>query len=133
MARMHRRSIVGFTLIEVMVALVIVAVALPALMISVYRQVDGTAYLRDKSMANWVAVNKMAEIRLISSLNGRVLEGNHSGTEQLAGRDWYWWARGEKTSVENFYRMSVSVGSEAENEKNTLITLAGFVEKARAK
>lgn len=129
MVQMHSNSAKGFTLVEVMVALVIVAVALPALLVSVYRQVDGTAYLRDKSVANWLAANKMAEIRLISSLNGKLLEGKNSGSEEMADREWYWWARGEKTTVDNFYRITVSVGPEADKESNTLITLVGFVEK----
>ena len=38
----------GFTLVEVMVALLIVAIALPALLTALYRQADDTAYLRDK-------------------------------------------------------------------------------------
>jgi len=126
---MNSDSAKGFTLVEVMVALVIVAIALPALLISVYRQVDGTAYLRDKLVANWVAANKMAEIRLISSLNSKTLEGKNSGSEEMADREWFWWAKGEKTTVDNFYRMTVTVGSDADNESNTLITLVGFVEK----
>ena len=126
---MGSNSTKGFTLVEVMVALVIVAVALPALLISVYRQVDGTAYLRDKSVANWVAANKMAEIRLISSLNSKLLEGKNSGSEEMAGRQWYWWVEGEKTTVDNFYRMTVYVGPDADEQSNTLVTLVGFVEK----
>lgn len=129
MVTMNSDSAKGFTLVEVMVALVIVAIALPALLISVYRQVDGTAYLRDKLVANWVAANKMAEIRLISSLNSKTLEGKNSGSEEMADREWFWWAKGEKTTVDNFYRMTVTVGSDADNESNTLITLVGFVEK----
>ncbi|MFT5335623.1 MAG: general secretion pathway protein I, partial [Halioglobus sp.] len=56
----------GFTLIEVMVALAVVAVALPALMLTLNQQIDGTAYIRDKSLANIVAANKLEEIRLIA-------------------------------------------------------------------
>ena len=41
----------GFTLIEVMVALTVVAVTLPALLFLLSQQVDGTAYLRDRSIA----------------------------------------------------------------------------------
>ena len=54
----------GFTLVEVMVALMVIAIALPALLKALYQQVDGTAYLRDKSIAQWVANNKLAENRI---------------------------------------------------------------------
>ena len=56
----------GFTLIEVMVALAVVAIALPALLISLYQQVDSTAYLRDKSIAHMVAANKLVELRVLA-------------------------------------------------------------------
>ena len=44
----------------------VVAVALPALLMSLYQQVDSTAYLRDKSLAHMVAANKLAEMRILS-------------------------------------------------------------------
>ena len=47
----------GFTLIEVMVALTVVAVTLPALLFLLSQQIDGTAYLRDRSVAQWVAAD----------------------------------------------------------------------------
>ena len=54
----------GFTLIEVMVALTVVAVTLPALLFLLSQQIDGTAYLRDRSVAQWVAADRVAEVRL---------------------------------------------------------------------
>ena len=34
---------------------------------ALYQQIDGTAYLRDKSIAQWVASNKLAESRILLS------------------------------------------------------------------
>jgi|GEM_PF-5538562 len=49
----------GFTLIEVLIALMIVSVALPALMLRVQSVSDNTAYMEEKTFAYWVAQNKM--------------------------------------------------------------------------
>jgi general secretion pathway protein I len=117
----------GFTLVEVMVALVIVAVALPALMISVYRQVDGVGYLRDKSIAGWVAANEMTEARLLVR-GSRVLdEGKDSGVVEMASREWFWWSTREKTAQENILRLTITVGSEEADEKEPLVTLVGLL------
>jgi len=51
----------GMTLIEVMVALVIVAIALSAAIRSVNAGVSNTDYLKQKSFAHWVVMNEIAE------------------------------------------------------------------------
>ena len=55
----------GFTLVEVMVALAVVAVALPALLVTLSQQLDGLRYLEDRTHAQWVAANRLAELRLV--------------------------------------------------------------------
>ena len=54
----------GFTLVEVLVALVIVAMALAALMITVSSTARTSGYLRDKTVAQWIALNRLTEVRL---------------------------------------------------------------------
>ena len=72
----NRRSIQqGFTLVEVMVALTVVAVTLPALLFLLSQQVDGTAYLRDRSVAQWVAADRVAEVRLTVAKQRRATTG----------------------------------------------------------
>ena len=117
----------GFTLVEVMVALAIVAIALPALMFTLYQQVDGTAYLRDKSQAQLVAVNKLTEIRILAKANGSLLSGRESGQAQLADRQWYWWVESTATEVPEFYRVAISVGLEEEQPDQTLHTLVAYL------
>ena len=79
----------GFTLIEVMVALAVVAIALPALMTSLYLHLDNTGYLRDKALAQMVASNKLEELRIVSHARQSLLQGRDSGQASMAGREWY--------------------------------------------
>lgn len=50
----------AFTLVEVMVALAVVSVAVPALLLTLSQQLDGTRYLQDRVQAQWVAANRLA-------------------------------------------------------------------------
>ena len=117
----------GFTLIEVMVALAVVAIALPALLMSLYQQVDSTGYLRDKSLANMVAANKLTEIRILSRATQSLLLGKDSGVSPMADRDWYWWLDSQPTEVQNFYRVEITVALDEEQREQPLHTLVAFL------
>lgn len=117
----------GFTLVEVMVALAVVAVALPALLFTLYQQIDGTAYLRDRSFAQMVAANKMTELRLISRARSSLLMGTDSGTLELADREWHWRVATEATEAPEFYRVEVRVGLEEDLDKSQLHVLTAFM------
>ena len=114
----------GFTLIEVMVALAVVGLALPALLFQVMGNVDNEAYLRDKALALWVAENRLAETRLLRSMGQRVLNGSASGTEQMAGRSWHWHIQTQPTSVDGMRRLEIAV---APGKGDSLVTLVGFI------
>jgi prepilin-type N-terminal cleavage/methylation domain-containing protein len=54
----------GFTLVEVLVALLVIALGLAALMVAVQGAARTSGYLRDKTLAQWIALNRIAEVRL---------------------------------------------------------------------
>jgi len=60
----------GFTLVEVMVALMIVALGLGALMVAVTSTARTSRYLRDKTLAEWIALNHLSELRLSANKSG---------------------------------------------------------------
>ena len=117
----------GFTLVEVMVALAVVAVALPALLVALSQQVDATAYLRDKSMAQLVAANKLVEIRILSRVRQSLLKGRDSGVTEMGDREWYWWIESKATEVPEFQRLQIDVASREEDENQPLFTLVAFM------
>lgn len=119
----------GFTLVEVMVALAVVAVALPSVILTLYQQVDGTEYLRDKSLAQMVAANKLAELRLLSRARQSLLQGEDTGSEDLAGRPWSWRIQSTETQVQSFYRVEISVRAGEEVQTGpALYTLVAFMQ-----
>ena len=58
----------GFTLVEVLVALAIVGVALGAVLRTLGVGVDGVLGMRERSLAQWAAENRLAELRLQRTL-----------------------------------------------------------------
>ena len=117
----------GFTLVEVMVALAIVAIALPALLMALYQQIDDTAYLRDKTLAYMVAENKLAEIRLVIGSTRNLSAGKDSGLASMADRDWYWWVETKTTEMEKFFRVDITVSLDEEQQEQPLYTLSAFM------
>jgi general secretion pathway protein I len=63
---MRPRRARGFTLIEILVALAIVAVALAAGMRAVAQSADGATALKQRTLALWVAQNRLATVQLAS-------------------------------------------------------------------
>ncbi|MCH1610617.1 MAG: type II secretion system minor pseudopilin GspI [Luminiphilus sp.] len=119
----------GFTLVEVMVALAVVAVALPALLLTLSQQLDGVRYLDDRAQAQWVAANRLAELRLILTAKGTLQSGTLSGTEELAGREWYWWSEGVETQLPGFFRYEITVADNEAGRDTSLHTLVGYLAK----
>src|SRR5258705_8234574 len=80
----------GFTLIEVLVALVIVAVGMSALMGALSSSAKTVTYMQDKTFAEWVALNQIASVR-IGLQQGQVpATGKTTGDMDLANRSWHW-------------------------------------------
>ena len=121
------RAFLGFTLVEVMVALAVVAVALPALLVTLSQQLDGLRYLEDRTHAQWVAANRLAELRLVVGAKGSLQTARVSGTEEMAGRSWYWWSEGVETEVPGFFRYEIVVSDQEDGEASPLHTLNGYL------
>jgi general secretion pathway protein I len=96
----------GFTLLEVLVAMAIVAIGMAAVLGTLTASADTVSYLRDKTFANWVALNQIAMLRL----KGQAPQpGKSDGDIDYAGRKWHW--RQEITALQlpGMLRIEVSV------------------------
>jgi general secretion pathway protein I len=96
----------GFTLIEVLVALVIVAVGMGAVMSTLTSSASTLSFLRDETFAQWLALNKIATIR-ISGQQPPV--GTSNGDTDYAGRSWHWRQEVVATEVQGIVRIDVKV------------------------
>jgi type II secretion system protein I len=84
----------GFTLIEVMIALVIAVVSITALMQSTSQTAGNMVYFQNKTLASIVLNNIVVENRIL----GTPKIGYKDDKYQMAGRDWYYRIH---TTVEN--------------------------------
>lgn len=77
----------GFTLVEVLVALAVLAIALAAVMRAMSQSIDTSAGLRDRTVAMWVAQNRLATHQVQHDFPALdTTEGN----AEMAGREWRW-------------------------------------------
>lgn len=115
----------GFTLVEVMVAMLIVAIALPALLMRIGGMATAAGHTRDVALAHWVAENKLQEIYLTQRLQGIVPRGRQADDTQLAGETWDWQTETEETELPGLLRLRVRVRMQGAEEN--LVELSGFL------
>jgi general secretion pathway protein I len=114
----------GFTLVEVVVALAIVAIGMFAVFKTIGDTAHNVGYLRDRTLAAWIADNRITEIRLTGQLPS---VDQTEGEVEMAGRRWHWVATVSQTQVSGLRRIDVSVRREEDAEGTSIATLAGFV------
>jgi len=118
----------GFTLIEVMVALAIIAFALPALISLMNTQAGNVISVREQTIAEWVAQNELNRQRLNFKLTGRILNGRETGTAEMAGIEWHWVIDSQVTDTEAMRRITVKVARDLKSaDDNPASQLAGFL------
>lgn len=114
----------GFTLVEVMVAMLIVAVAISSLLFQMMSTIDNTAYLRDKTIAHWVALNQQELLYLENENTNLVVRGERSGSETMAGREWFWRVKPLKVAStdNNFQQLELTV-SDTEGADSSIVSI----------
>lgn len=120
---MNNRKGLGFTLLEVMIALSIFAVIAATIMDASSQGVDSIIHLEEKTLASWVAENKLTELRL----SGELSVGEKKEQLKMANRDWQITTQTDKTQLPEVYRITVSVAKL--EQQDALISLVGVLGK----
>jgi len=114
----------GFTLIEVVVALAILGIGMLAVFKTIGDTVNNVEVLRDRSFAEWIADNRITEIRLTGEMPS---VEETAGEVEFAGRQWHWVTTISQTQVRGLRRIDVSVRRDEDPEDSSIVTLSGFV------
>lgn len=120
---LNRSRASGFTLIEVLVALIVVGLGMLAVIQTVSQTANNTSYIREKTLAHWIAMNQLTKVRL--EPNAPAIDKSSDEVE-MAGRKWRWTMEVKQTPVESIRRIEVSVRPSEAPEKSSLAYITGF-------
>ncbi len=105
-----KQSQAGFTLVEVLLALAIIAIALTALLKAMAQNIENTDRLKQKTISHWVAMQGVAMIQL-----GLLSTSQNQETTQntyMLGQHWYWRAKITPTPQKSLQLISLSVSAQ---------------------
>lgn len=122
---MMKGSNQGFTLIEIMIALVILAIALSAASFAISRNAQNATYIDQKTAAHWVAMNIISKQQLAIQQPNFSGQGNDSGQTTMLNHTWYWKSQIETLAVDHTYRLNVDVS--ATNNGPVIEHLEGYM------
>lgn len=113
----------GFTLIEVLIALVILSIAMIAIIKSTAQNIRDTAYLQNKAIASWVATDAINQARI--GLVKLPIDSDEEHETKMLGRKWLWQGTMKDTPNQHIKKIEVRVFDSANNAQ--LIQLESFV------
>jgi general secretion pathway protein I len=123
---MNIRASRGFTLVEVLVALAVVALALLGLTKVAALQAANADALRQRTLAGWVAANVLVETRLAAGLPPT---GRSDGRVELGAHRWRWKRDVGSTPDPQVRRVDVTVFAD-DDAREPVVSLSGFAQTA---
>ncbi len=113
----------GFTLVEVLVALAVLAIALTAVMRTMAQAIDATATLRERHVALWVAQNRLAEHQMRRDWPAA---DTRDGETEFGGEKWFWRQQVSTTPEATIRRIEITIRRQAGSE-DTQARLVGYL------
>lgn len=115
----------GMTLLEVMVALLIFALTGTAIMKAASEHLVGVGQIEDITFATWVANNRLTQLQINPKWP---VQNNQKGSQEMAGRMWYWQQRVSKTNDSEMVKVEVTVGLD-EQYQGSVTSASTFIAK----
>ena len=119
------RRATGFTLIEVMVALSIFALAGTAILKAASEHLSSIGQIESVTFANWVASNRLNQLQLETTWPPK---NNVKGNMEMADRTWYWKQTVTKTNDDDLRSVTIFVG-EDKTYNDSVTSVTTFVAK----
>jgi general secretion pathway protein I len=116
----------GFTLLEVLVAMAILAITLGTIIKTVSSYANNASYLKERTLAQWIAENKAAEYQLKKEFPA---PGRKEGEIDMANQQWQWQVKISTTQDTRLRRLDISVYTESGDEENPISKLVTFIGK----
>lgn len=122
------RAADGFTLVEVLIALAVVAIALVAFVSAGAQNADYASYIHQRTIAQVVARNQLVKYQIAADWPDT---GSHGGNVNMADAEWHWQARIKSTADSNVRRVDVRVypvdRDSNRTDKDSIVLLSGFL------
>jgi general secretion pathway protein I len=119
--------LLGFTLIEVMLAMAIFSIAGIALLSAADSNFKNLSHLENKVLANWVASNQLVAVTLDPKWPPK---NNKKGKVEMAGQEWFWLQKVIKTENNNMRSVVVEIRNK-EDQKLAVSSMVTFVSKSQ--
>lgn len=117
----------GFTLLEVLVAVLVLGLVMFAIVSAGSRYADSASYLREKTLALWVARNRLTEIDLQPVFPAL---GRSDDTVDMGNIRWRWKAEVKETPDQNLRRIDIRVYKANDSAaRNAYASLTAFISK----
>jgi len=114
------RQIRGFTLIEVLLALAVIAIALTALLKASSQDVYNTQRIKDKTLNHWVAMQAVNMIQ--TGLLKPATNQDISQVTLIFGQRWYWQAKLSSTGIKSMDRITINISEDQTGPFRTVLT-----------
>lgn len=122
-----KTSAAGFTLLEVLIAMAVFAIAAAALLSGLNESVRSEQYIEQRTLAHWVGLNQLSTTRLQPVWPD---VGVSDGKTEMNGVEWLWTRTVSGTADAKLRRVDIAIRLDEESE--ALANLSGFVIQEQA-